>query len=90
MIALAVPLLFSVAAGFSTLWTLQRTSRGRVLAVIVDYLAFLTVFLLFLHFSGVFLGFDDLADVFGASLPWIALAIVLPSTNSNSPPMGIP
>jgi ABC-type sugar transport system permease subunit len=75
VIALAVPLLFSAAAGFSTLWTLQRTSRGRVLAVIVDYLAFLTVFLLFLHFSGVFLGFGDLADVFGASLPWIALAI---------------
>ena len=74
--ALAVPLLFSIAAGTSVLWTWQRTSRGRVMAVFVDYLAFLTVFLLLLHFSGVFVGFDDLADVFGAAIPWLVLALI--------------
>jgi ABC-type sugar transport system permease subunit len=73
---LAVPAGFAAAAGLSTLWTLQWTSRGRVLAIIVDYLAFLTAFLLLLHFQGVFIGFDDLADVFAAGLPWMALALL--------------
>lgn len=76
VVALAVPLLFAIAAGVSTLWTYRQTSQGRVLAVVVDYLAFLMVFVLLLHFSGVFIGFDDLADVFGASLPWLVLALV--------------
>jgi len=75
IVALLVPLSFTLAAGLSAWWTWQRTSRGRVLAVIVDYLAFLTVFLLLLHFSGVFVGFDDLADVFGATIPWILVAL---------------
>ena len=74
--ALAVPLLFSIAAGASAVWTWQRTSRGRVLAVFVDYLAFLTAFLLLLHFSGVFVGLDDLADVFGAAIPWLFVGLV--------------
>lgn len=76
LVGLVVPLSFTLAAGLSAWWTWQRTSRGRVLAVIVDYLAFLTVFLLLLHFSGVFVGFDDLADVFGATIPWILVALV--------------
>jgi ABC-type sugar transport system permease subunit len=73
---LSVPLLFTVGAGLSTIWTLRRTSRGRVLAIIVDYLAFLAAFLLLLHLLGVFVGFDDLADVFGGTLPWLALALL--------------
>jgi len=76
LFVLAVPLLFAVGAGLSTIWTLRRTSRGRVLAIIVDYLAFLAAFLLLLHLLGVFVGFDDLADVFGGTLPWLALALL--------------
>ena len=76
LFVLAVPTLFAVAAAASTLWTLQRTARGRVVAIIVDYLAFLTAFLLLLHLQGVFLGFGDLADVFAASLPWLVVALV--------------
>ena len=76
LLVLAVPLLFAVGAGLSTIWTIRRTSRGRVLAIIVDYLAFLAAFLLLLHLLGVFVGFDDLADVFGGTLPWLALALL--------------
>lgn len=76
LLVLAVPLLFAAGAGLSTVWTIRRTSRGRVLAIIVDYLAFLAAFLLLLHLLGVFVGFDDLADVFGATLPWLALALL--------------
>ncbi len=76
LVALAVPLSFTLAAGASAVWTWQGTSRGRVMAVIVDYLAFITVFVLLLHFSGVFTGVDDLADVFGATLPWILVGLV--------------
>jgi hypothetical protein len=76
LFVLAVPILFAVAAAASTLWTLQRTARGRVVAIIVDYLAFLTAFLLLLHLQGVFIGFGDLADVFAASLPWMVVALI--------------
>lgn len=76
LFVLAVPALFALAAGASTVWTFQRTARGRVAAIIVDYLAFLTAFLLLLHLQGVFIGFGDLADVFAASLPWLAVALV--------------
>lgn len=76
LVALAVPLSFTLAAGVSAVWTWQGASRGRVMAVIIDYLAFITAFVLLLHFSGVFIGFDDLADVFGATLPWIIVGLV--------------
>ena len=76
LFVLALPALFALAAGASTLWTLRRTARGRVVAIIVDYLAFLTAFLLLLHLQGVFVGFGDLADVFAASLPWMAVGLV--------------
>ena len=76
LLMLAIPLLFTVAAGMSTVWTIRQTSKGRVLAILVDYLAFLVALLTLMHVMGVFVGVDDLADTFGAALPWIGLAIV--------------
>ena len=73
---LAAPVLFTVGAGLSTIGTFRRTARGRVLAVVTDYLAFLGLFLFLLHVSGVYLGMDELADSFGYGLPWLGLALL--------------
>ncbi len=72
---LAVPASFTIAAALSTLWTLRPSSRGRVLAIVVDYLALLGVFLYLLHVAGVYVGLDDLADTFGSGLPWLGVAL---------------
>lgn len=73
---LAVPVLFTVAAGLSAVGTLRRSARGRVLAIIVDYLAFLGTFLFLLHVSGVYLGLDQLADTFGSGLPFLGVGLL--------------
>jgi ABC-type sugar transport system permease subunit len=73
---LAVPTLFTIGAALSAIWTFRRTSRGRVLAVVVDYVAFLGVFLFLLHIAGVYTGMDELADTFGSGLPWMGLGLV--------------
>ncbi len=73
---LAGPVLFTIGAGLSTVWTVRRTRRGRVMAITVDYLAVLVLFLLLLHLSGVYLGLNELADTFGAGLPWLFLVVV--------------
>lgn len=75
-LVLAIALAILLGAGVSTLWTWRRRSRGRVLALVIDYLLFVGTFILLLHLSGVFIGFDDLADVFGAGLPWLALGLL--------------
>jgi ABC-type sugar transport system permease subunit len=73
---LAVPVGFTVVAGLSAVGTARRTSRGRVLAIVVDYLAFIGAFLFLLHLSGVYVGLDDLADTFGLGMPWLGLGLV--------------
>lgn len=76
LFVLAVPVSFALVAGMSAIGTARRTARGRVLAIVIDYLAFLGVFLFLLHLSGVYVGMDDLADTFGLGLPWMGLALV--------------
>lgn len=73
---LAIPVLFTIGAGLSAIGTFRRTSRGRVLAVVIDYLAFLGAFLFLLHLAGVYTGLDQLADTFGAGLAWLGLGLV--------------
>lgn len=73
---LAAPVSFAIVAALSVLGTARRTSRGRVLAIIIDYLAFLGAFLFLLHLAGVYIGLDDLADTFGLGLPWLGLGLV--------------
>jgi ABC-type sugar transport system permease subunit len=73
---LAIPVLFAVGGLLSAVWLLQRHSRGRVLAIIVDYFVLFGVVIAFLHVAGLFAGLDDLADSFQAGLPWLALALV--------------
>lgn len=65
---LAVGALASLYAAYA-LW--RRRSAGRIAAVLVDYLVAVLGGLLALHWLGVFLGLNALADTFGAGLPWL-------------------
>jgi ABC-type sugar transport system permease subunit len=53
-------------------WLQRRDHRGRVLLLLINYLAFLVTFFYTLHRLGVFLAIDDLADTFGRGLPLLA------------------
>ena len=54
--------------------TLQH--RGRTLSLAANYLGFLVTFLLSLHYLGIFLGLDALANTFARGLPYMGLAFV--------------
>ena len=70
---LAAGALASLYAAYA-LWRLR--SAGRIAAVLVDYLVAVAGGLLALHFLGVFLGLNALADTFGAGLPWLLVVFV--------------
>ncbi|HSH05378.1 MAG TPA: sugar ABC transporter permease [Anaerolineae bacterium] len=71
-----VGLLFLLEAGLSggAVWFLrQKIHRGRTLALLVNYLAFLVCFFALLQQLGFFTGLDALADTFGRGLPILLL-----------------
>lgn len=70
---LAAGALASLYAAYA-LWRLR--SAGRIAAVLVDYLVAVAGGLLALHFLGIFLGLNALADTFGAGLPWLLVVFV--------------
>lgn len=53
-----------------------RQHRGRSLSLATNYLGFLVSFLLSLHYLGIFLGLDALANTFARGLPFLGLAFV--------------
>lgn len=58
-------------------WALwRRQPRGRSLSLTTNYLVFLAALIFDLHWLGVFLGLDALADTFGRGLPWLGLALI--------------
>lgn len=61
MSAISVPLLY------------QGRHRGRMMALLVNYLLFVAFFLYTLHLLGVFLSIDNLADTFGQALPFLLI-----------------
>ncbi|MBK8433332.1 MAG: sugar ABC transporter permease [Chloroflexi bacterium] len=53
-----------------------RQHRGRSLSLAANYLGFLVSLLLSLHYLGIFLGLDALANTFAQGLPFLGLAFV--------------
>jgi ABC-type sugar transport system permease subunit len=51
----------------------RRDHRGRVLALVVNYLGFLACAAMLLHLLGAFTGIDDLAQRFGRGLPFLLI-----------------
>ena len=54
----------------------QRAHRGRMISLLINYLGFLVTFISALHFLGVFLGIDALANTFGRGLPYLGVVVI--------------
>lgn len=65
--------LMTIMSMISVPFLYQRRHRGRMIALIVNYLLFVLLFVYTLHTLGVFLSIDNLADTFGPALPFLAL-----------------
>ncbi|MBI9048914.1 MAG: sugar ABC transporter permease [Anaerolineaceae bacterium] len=59
------------AAGFSVPMIWRKRHRGRIIALIINYLVFLTSLLGLLQYLGIFVGIDALGDTFGRGIPWL-------------------
>lgn len=71
-----VALAYAGASAYSTLLFPSRHHRGRVISLAVNYIGFLICLLGSLHFLGIFLAVDALADTFARGLIFLATAFV--------------
>jgi len=75
-IAIIIALL--LVAGFSA-WAVplirQRNHRGRMISLALNYLGFMVTFVGSLHYLGIFLGIDELANTFGRGLPYLGIVV---------------
>jgi ABC-type sugar transport system permease subunit len=72
-------LVLLVAAVFSTLGVVQLSRRNhtaRMIALTLDYLAFVACFVIALNTGEVFIGIDALGETFGRGIPWLGIALV--------------
>ena len=53
----------------------RRDHGGRIISLVVDYLAFVVCFVLMLNTGGAFLGIDALGETFGKGIPYLGIAI---------------
>jgi len=68
-----------VAAGLSLAGAVQLSRHnhtGRLIALLLDYLAFVASFVITLNIGEVFIGIDALAETFGRGIPWLGIAVV--------------
>jgi len=63
--------LLGAASGVSVPLLMRRQHRGRVIALTVNYLAFLMALLGLLQVLGIFVGIDSLGATFGKGIPWL-------------------
>lgn len=67
--------LVGVASSFAALLIQKRDHRGRTTSLVINYLAFVILFLSWLHFFGIFTGIDSLANTFGRGVPFLGLLV---------------
>ncbi len=74
-----ISLVLSIAAAFSALGVVEiarRNHRGRMISLVIDYLAFVACAVMTLNVGEVFLGIDALADTFGRGVPYLGITII--------------
>jgi ABC-type sugar transport system permease subunit len=71
IVFVVVFLLVGAASGVSVPLLLRREHKGRVIALTVNYLVFLTALLGLLQVLGIFVGIDSLGATFGKGIPWL-------------------
>ncbi len=83
-------LVLSIVAVFSAFGAVEiarRDHRGRMISLVIDYLAFVACAVMVLNIGEVFIGIDALADTFGRGIPYLGIAIagyLLSSMNEYS------
>ena len=71
IVLIVVAVLLGAASGVSVSLLLRRLHKGRVIALAVNYLVFLTGLLGLLQVMGIFTGIDALGATFGKGIPWL-------------------
>ena len=71
IVLIAIFVLMGGASGVGVSLLLRRQHRGRVIALAVNYLVFLTGLLSLLQLLGIFTGIDALGATFGKGIPWL-------------------
>lgn len=66
-------LLIGAGSSLAAFFIAKRDHRGRVISLIVNYLGVVVCFFSALHFLGVFIGIDSLADTFGRGVPFLLI-----------------
>jgi ABC-type sugar transport system permease subunit len=72
-LSLSIASFFSVYGAFLIS---KRIHRGRIISLVIDYLAFVVCAIMTMNIGNVFLGIDALADTFGRSLPYLGIVIL--------------
>jgi ABC-type sugar transport system permease subunit len=76
VVATAVLLLTGIVSGTAVPPILRREHRGRFQSLVVNYLGFLAAFIGALHYLGVFIGIDSLANTFGRGLLYLSIVLI--------------
>lgn len=76
IVATAVLLLTGIVSGTAVPPILRREHRGRFQSLVVNYLGFLAAFIGALHYLGVFIGIDSLANTFGRGILYLSIVLI--------------
>ncbi len=71
-------LVLAIAAGFSAFGAFEiarRNHRGRVISLVIDYLAFVACTVVTLNVGEVFIGIDALGETFGRGIPYLGIVL---------------
>lgn len=75
LVSTAVLVLLGLASGLAVPAIMRHQHRGRVLSLTVNYLGFVFAFVSALHYMGVFIGIDSLANTFGRGVIFIGVIV---------------
>ena len=76
IVATVVLLLAGIVSGTAVPPILRREHRGRFQSLIINYLGFLGAFVGALHYLGVFIGIDALANTFGRGILFLSIVLI--------------
>jgi ABC-type sugar transport system permease subunit len=76
LVSTAVLLLAAFFSGTAVQPILRREHRGRFQSLAVNYLGFLGAFIGALHYLGVFIGIDALANTFGRGILFLSIVLI--------------
>lgn len=76
LVGTVVLLGYAAGHGTAAFFVHRRINRGRVISLAANYVGFIICLLFSLHYLGIFLGVDALANTFAKGLPFLGLALI--------------